>query len=120
MSGWTTEKLNEYLNRRKDAPNQAPVSRPKSEQPARPEPLGSDEGKGPGENRTIVRILSLRTSLLDEDNLAGGCKYITDALRYSGVLRGDDPLQTALRWEQEKVPHKAQEETVIEITYPKK
>lgn len=118
MSRWDKAQLNEYLHRRENPDNPTPVPEPEPEQPTRPEPLGTDQGKGPRENRVVVRIVSLRTSLLDEDNLAGGCKYITDALRYAGLLKSDDPLSTALRWEQEKVPHKDQEETIIQIAYP--
>ena len=118
MSRWDEAQLNEYLHRGKDADHQAPVSDAKPEQSARPEPLGTDQGEGPRKGRTIVRIISLRTSLLDEDNLAGGSKYLTDALRYAGLLKSDDPLSTSLGWRQEKVPHKDQEETIIQITYP--
>lgn len=118
MSRWDEAQLNEYLHRGKDADHKAPVSDAKPEQSARPESLGTDQGEGPRKGRTVVRIVSLRTSLLDEDNLAGGSKYLTDALRYAGLLKSDDPLSTSLGWQQEKVPHKNQEETIIQITYP--
>lgn len=118
MNRWGRREYNEYLHRREKADDSAPVPDPQPEQSPRPESLGSDQGEGPGKGRIVVRIISLRTSLLDEDNLAGGCKYITDAIRNVGLIRDDNPGATALRWEQKKVPHKDQEETVIEITYP--
>lgn len=118
MKRWTKAELNEHLNRRKHADDSAELPDTEPEQPPRAEPLDTDQGKGPSKARIVVRIVSMRTSLLDEDNLAGGSKYLTDALRYGGFLKSDDPLSTKIEWEQQKVPHKDQEETVVTITYP--
>ena len=118
MKRWTRAELNEHLNRRKHADDSAELPDAEPEQPAGAEHVDSDQGKGPGKARIIIRYLSLRTSLLDEDNLAGGTKYLTDALRAGGIIPGDDPRSVKIEWDQQKVPHKDQEETVVTIIYP--
>ena len=118
MKRWTKAELDEHINRRKYADDSAQLPDAEPEQSPRAEPLDTDQGEGPRKARIVVRYLSLRTSLLDEDNLAGGTKYITDALRAGKLIPGDDPRSVKIEWEQQKVPHKDQEETVVTITYP--
>lgn len=62
-----------------------------------------------------VRVTSLRRRLLDIDNLAGGSKFIIDALRYQGFIRDDSPDHIELSFSQIKVRHRNQEETVVTI-----
>lgn len=118
MRRWTKAELNEHLNRRKHADDSAELPDAEPEQSPRAEPLGADQGKGSGDGRTVVRIVSRRTRLLDADNLAGGTKYLTDAIRKVGLLVEDSPESVALEFAQQKVSHKDQEETVVTIIYP--
>lgn len=70
-----------------------------------------------GPDRFKVRITSFRCRLLDIDNLAGGSKFIIDALRYQGFIRDDSPDQIELSFAQIKVPKRTLEETVITIQH---
>ena len=67
-------------------------------------------------SRYVVRVVSFRCRLLDEDNLAE--KYHVDALRYAGVLPSDAPQFTHIEVGQKKVAHRRDEKTVIEIDLP--
>lgn len=80
-------------------------------------PLAASEGKGACAGRTILCYTSYRQRLLDPDNLAGGTKFLTDALRYSGAIRDDTENQVDLRFAQKKVAHKKEQKTLIELTY---
>ena len=79
--------------------------------------MGTDQGEGPGKARITLRVRSLRTRLLDADNLAGGSKFFVDAIRRMGLVPEDDPESVALEFAQQKVSHKDQEETVVTIIY---
>ena len=118
MKRWTKAELNEHLDRWKHADHSAQPPDAEPEQPPRPEPLDTDKREGPRKARIVVRYLSLRTSLLDDDNHAGGSKYFTDAMRAIGIIPGDDPCSVKIEWDQQKVSHKDQEETVVTIIYP--
>jgi len=78
---------------------------------------GQDEGEPKGPSRIGVRIISLRTRLLDQDNLTRGCKGLLDGLRYARAIPDDSPDFIDLEVEQVKVD-KAREKTVIVLTYP--
>ncbi len=54
--------------------------------------------------------------LLDSENIRGGTKFLTDALRYCGAIRDDTENEVDITWEQKKVAKKAQEKTLIELT----
>ncbi len=77
--------------------------------------LGEEEGEGFSANRIAIRFISRRTRLLDPDNLTP--KYLLDGLRYAGLIYDDRAQDITVQTEQEKVKFKAEEETVIEITY---
>lgn len=62
----------------------------------------------------IVRVVSFRRTLLDEDNLAA--KFHVDALRYSSILHGDAPGQATIQVSQVKVETEEEEHTRIVIT----
>jgi hypothetical protein len=79
--------------------------------------LATGEGKGESAGRVILSYTSYRQRLLDPDNLAGGTKFLTDALRYCGALRDDTENQVELRFTQKKVSDKTQEKTLIEVIY---
>jgi hypothetical protein len=69
-----------------------------------------------GTGRVTVRITRRANSLLDADNLAGGCKPVVDQLRYAGLIPNDDPASIDLIFRQEKAP-KAQQGTQIELIW---
>jgi hypothetical protein len=92
--------------------------RPKSaipQSPVRHEPVAAPEGTRPDKDRFLVRIVSRRTRLLDPDNLIGGCKYFIDTARYAGLIPNDSPEDIRLEITQEKVKHRPEECTFIEI-----
>lgn len=63
--------------------------------------------------KRLVRLTSFRVRLLDEDNLVA--KWHVDALRYAGILHGDDPSQAHIETRQQKVAHRNQERTEITV-----
>jgi len=91
------------------------VSDPISECPFRCEPLGTEEGEGESPGRIAIRFISRRVRLLDPDNLTP--KYVLDGLRYAGLIYDDRASDITFSCEQEKVAHRAEEETIISITY---
>lgn len=78
----------------------------------------ADEGQGSCNGRPILRITSFRVRLLDRDNLWGGSKAITDCIAAVGLIPGDAEHETDIRLTQEKVAHRYEERTEIEIQYP--
>lgn len=86
---------------------------PEPERTVRDEPLAKAERKKAVPRRRILRITSFRTRLLDTDNLCP--KYFIDALRMSGIIDDDTPKHIDLQVRQEKVRHRAEEKTTIEI-----
>lgn len=83
--------------------------------PFRLQPLGTEEGEGESPDRIAVRFISRRVRLLDPDNLTP--KYVLDGLRYAGIIYDDRAADITFSCEQEKVAHRAEEETIIEIEY---
>ena len=76
-----------------------------------------DKDEIPGRaSRVTLTITSFRCRLLDVDNLAGGCKFLIDALRYNRVIDGDSPDHIELIIRQVKVDHRCDELTEVEIT----
>ncbi len=73
--------------------------------------------QGRDTRRYLVLIESRRSVLIDEDNACE--KYAIDALRYAGVIPGDEPQATKIEWFQTQV-EQSQEETVIEIFPPQR
>ena len=88
---------------------------PVPEPVVRHEPMGADKGKTQSATRFAVGITSFRMRELDPDNLAGGCKYVVDALRYGRLIPNDSPKDIDLTIRQKKVASKEQERTEIEI-----
>lgn len=89
------------------------LSNPKSEQVVRHESVATVKRKKENPRCRILRITSYRTRLLDTDNLCP--KYFVDALRYAGTIRDDSTKHIDLQVRQEKVKHRKEEKTVIEI-----
>jgi hypothetical protein len=67
--------------------------------------------------RVTVRFIGYRCRPLDPDNFAGGCKDLLDGCRHAGLIPGDEPWRINFETRQEKVGHRSQEKTVIEIEY---
>ena len=63
--------------------------------------------------RVIVRVLTVRKRLLDEDNLCE--KFLVDAMRYCGFLADDRASTTKIEVSQRKCEAGEEEHVVIEI-----
>lgn len=79
---------------------------------------GAGEGEAPGDGRAVVRFVGYRVRPLDPDNFAGSVKDLLDGLRHAGLIPGDEPWRIRLETEQVRVRTKAEEKTVIAVTYP--
>jgi len=88
----------------------------KPEHNAGEEQVVVNENEEGGAGRITVRITRHGVRLLDADNLAGGVKYLVDALRYQGLIPNDDPTTIRLVVNQRKTK-KAQVGTKILISY---
>lgn len=78
--------------------------------------LGESQGTAQGAARIVVRITSFRRRLLDPDNLCP--KALVDSLRYAGILSNDRPQDIELAVAQQKVAHRREERTEIELVFP--
>lgn len=78
------------------------------------EPLATPQAQASDSGRYIVRVVSYRCRLLDEDNLAE--KYHVDACRYAGLIPADSPDKTHIEVTQQKVKTKGEERTELLIT----
>lgn len=79
----------------------------------RHEPLATEEVQRPIGAKVLVRVESIRSRLLDEDNLCE--KYHVDLLRYAGVIPGDTPDEIKIEVRQRKAQKGEQERIVIEV-----
>ena len=77
-------------------------------------PLGPEANQGANATRFIVRVVSYRSRLLDQDNLCP--KYFIDGLRYAALLPDDRPEQVSIQTTQVKVSSTLEERTEITIT----
>lgn len=81
-------------------------------------PLGrSIQRKAKGVRRISVCFTQYRAKLLDDDATGNPCKDLLDGLRHAGLIPGDDPGRIRFSAQQEKVAHRSQQKTVIEIEY---
>ena len=64
-----------------------------------------------------LRITRISCHPLDADNLAGGCKFLIDAIRRRGLIPDDDPASVEISFRQIKAKTKAEEGTSIRITF---
>ncbi len=88
--GWTKEMVENHNARISNhIPNGSARPAPILERPVRDEPLATPPVQETTGQRFLVRIVSYRKRLLDEDNLAE--KYHIDLLRYAGILPSDTP-----------------------------
>lgn len=65
--------------------------------------------------RFLVRVTSVRTRLVDEDNLCE--KYVVDCCRYAGLIPEDCPGRTKIEVAQRKAEKGEEPHTEIEIHY---
>ena len=63
----------------------------------------------------LVRVVSIRTRLIDEDNLCE--KYHIDLLRYAGIISGDEAGKTKIETIQRKAAKGETERVEITVTY---
>jgi len=87
------------------------VPEPVVRKPAKIENEGKE--RSPVGPRLRVTITSYRCRLLDADNLCP--KFLIDALRYKHLIPDDSPEHIVLEVRQQKVAHKPEEGTVVEI-----
>ena len=80
--------------------------------------LATHEGEEGRASRVHLRIVSIRKRLLDPDNLS--VKWLIDCLRYSSIIRGDEPDKITLQVEQRKCSKGEAEATEIWLTFPQK
>lgn len=76
---------------------------------------GSKKGKEEGLERAKIKFTFYRTRPLDPDNAQGSVKDLLDGLRHAHVIAGDEWWRIIVETSQEKVGHKWQEGTKIEI-----
>lgn len=86
---------------------------PKLERPVGDAALGKKQVQRPASGRFLVRVTSVRSRLLDEDNLCE--KYHVDCCRYAGFIPSDAPGTTKIEVSQEKAGKDKAEFTRIEI-----
>lgn len=80
------------------------------------EPLGTDAGKDPNPRRSIVRLTSYRTRLIDERNLWD--KHFIDSIKEAGLIFDDSPKWCKVQVDQKEVLRAEDERTEIEIEWP--
>jgi hypothetical protein len=77
--------------------------------------LGAAQSKEEMAQRVLVRIESVRTRLLDTDNLCE--KYLVDLCRYAGIIKNDNPENCQIETNQRKSFEGESEKTIIEVTF---
>jgi len=75
--------------------------------------LAARQGEARATERVHIRFVSVRKRLLDPDNLCE--KWTLDALRFAGILRGDEPDKITLETTQRKAAKDEAEMTIIEL-----
>jgi hypothetical protein len=117
MPRWSESDLHDYLRKRQQSKRPLnlgdPLPSPIPEPPVCAGPLAEAQGKASHPGRCIVRITACRVRTLDSDNCCP--KYFIDSLRYAGILHDDRPEDIELQVKQEKVAHKKDQKTIIEI-----
>jgi hypothetical protein len=86
---------------------------PELERPLGNAALGASEGKEAASGRVHIRFVSVRKRLLDPDNISE--KWMLDALRYIGAIRGDEPDKITLETTQRKAARSEEEHTEVNI-----
>lgn len=113
---WNDESVrrhNEQIARRRTAKACDSRQAAEPERPVCHEPLGSTQGKEGDIRRCRVSIVSFRRRGVDPDNLC--CKWVVDALRYSGIIQDDTAKHIELQVRQEKSETEYTEVTVEQL-----
>lgn len=79
----------------------------------RDEPVHLHPVQKPAAGRFLVRVVSIRKRLLDEDNISE--KVTVDCCRYAGLLDSDAPEKTHIETTQRLCRKGEEEKTLIEI-----
>jgi len=87
--------------------------RPKLERHDRGGRVGKAKNKERRGQRFLVRITSVRSRLIDEDNLCG--KLVCDLCRYAGALPSDAPGETKIEVGQRKAEKGELQTTIVEV-----
>ncbi len=87
---------------------------PELELPIYREPVGQKKGEAGDSGRVCVRVESVRTRLIDPDNLCP--KYFVDCLRYAEIIQDDRPEDIELICTQRKIRPGEEAHTMITIS----
>ncbi|HEX2900802.1 MAG TPA: hypothetical protein VHS96_13860 [Bacteroidia bacterium] len=68
--------------------------------------------------RPKIHFTLYRVALLDPDNKWASVKFLLDAMRYAGLIPNDRECDIEMIVTQQKVAHRAEEGTGVEILYP--
>lgn len=68
--------------------------------------------------RPKVHFTLYRVALLDPDNKWASVKFLLDAMRYAGLIPNDRECDIEMIVTQQKVAHRSEEGTGVEILYP--
>lgn len=120
--GWTIDEVRDHNERVAKAESEAKAGRslqnPKPERNQAPALDKATPRKVSRLEKVTVRFTGRRCRLLDADNFAGSVKELLDGLVRAGLLDDDSPEHIILITQQEKVAHRKDEQTIIEIDYP--
>lgn len=114
--------LNPHLDSKLSEPKERPRSEAGDDGLVRPElerrtpdgAVGQAQTKGGNTVRFLVRVTSVRSRLIDEDNLCE--KFVVDCCRYAGLLPDDAPGRCRIEATQRKVKKGDPEGVLIEIS----
>lgn len=79
-------------------------------------PLAAGAPEKAGAERVHIRFVSVRKRLCDPDNISE--KWLLDAVRYIGLIDGDEPDKITLETSQRKAAKGEEEKTELTIIYP--
>lgn len=97
---------------RENADDQSPAN-PIMERHPRNEPLAAKEVQGFAGAGILVRVTSVRSRLIDEDNLCE--KYHVDLCRYAGIIPDDAPGVCRIETTQRKAAKGEAQHSIIEV-----
>lgn len=113
MPSWTPEQLLEYEQRKNRHKTNYPRQVAIVESNAGGELAAEAQIQKAGTGRFLVRVISVRTRLLDDDNLAE--KFLVDECRYAGLIPDDAPEFCKIEVSQRKCQENEPEHVIVEI-----
>lgn len=111
--GWTEQPDGSWSKAGGEIRASVPVAKP--ERNASNEPVAEEPVQVAPPVRRLVRYTRFGLSPLDDDNLKGGTKWITDTLVLAGILHDDSPQFAQIEVRQVKVDHWWEESTKVEV-----